>query len=253
MNDRTTGMSAFSLVVAALVATNTLSGAAPPSFKVRVDISRAPKAKPYVKQTKELIAEWYPKINAILFGEDYPLALQEVQVIFEPKSFVAIGSHRVEVPAYEEEDVPRSIGRIHVNLSYLERVKYPYAATLIHELTHVNQQYKNYPEWLNEGMADYVRHKYFERDIEAKLLPLDGYKFDGKQMDQVKFRKQGYSLGYTIAAPFLFWLEQRKDPGLIVPLNRALRDGRYSPALFQQRCGASLDALWSEFIAQSPQ
>jgi hypothetical protein len=124
---------------------------------------------------------------------------------------------------------------------------------LIHELTHVNQQYKNYPEWLNEGMADYVRHKYFERDIEAKLLPLDGYHFDGKQMDQAKFRKEGYLLGYIIAAPFLFWLEERKDPGLIIALNHALRDGRYSPAIFQQRCGASLDALWSEFIAQSPQ
>ena len=153
----------------------------------------------------------------------------------------------------DREDIPRSIGRIHVNFSYLERVKYPYSATLIHELTHVNQQYKNYPEWLNEGMADYVRHKYFERDIEAKLLPLDGYHFDGKQMDQAKFRKEGYLLGYTIAAPFLFWLEERKDPGLIIALNHALRDGRYSPAIFQQRCGSSLDALWSEFIAQSPQ
>jgi hypothetical protein len=200
-----------------------------------------------------LVTEWYPIINAILFGKDYPLALKEVQVIFEPKSFVVIGSDRVEVPAHEEEDIPRSIGRIHINFSYLERVKYPYAATLIHELTHVNQQYKNYPEWLNEGMADFVRHKYFERDIEAKLLPLHGYQFDGKQMDQAKFRKQGYLLGYIGAPPFLFWLEQRKDSGLIIALNRALRDGRYSPDIFQQRCGASLDALWSEFIAQSPQ
>jgi hypothetical protein len=120
-------------------------------------------------------------------------------------------------------------------------------------LTHVNQQYKNPPEWLNEGMADYVRHKYFERDLETKLLPLSGYRFDGKQMDHAKFRKEGYLLGYTYAAPFLFWLEQKKDPGMIVALNHALRDGRYSPAIFQKRCGASLDALWSDFVAQSPQ
>ncbi len=253
MNDTNTRTSAFFLAFAALVATSTLSSAAPLSFKVRVDISRVPNARPYVKQTKELITEWYPKINSILFGEDYPLALKEVPIIFEPKSFVVIGSDRVEVPAHEEEDIPRSIGRIHVNFSYLERVKYPYAATLIHELTHVNQQYKNYPEWLNEGIADYVRHKYFECDIEATPLPLGGYKFDGKQMDQAKFRTEGYRLGYTIAAPFLFWLEQRKDPRLVIALNHALRDGRYSPGIFQQRCGASLDALWSEFIAQSPQ
>ena len=114
-------------------------------------------------------------INAVLFGKDSPLALSEVQVIFEPKSDVVFGSDRVEVPAHEEEDIPRSIGRIHVNFSYLERVKYPHPATLIHEWSHVNRQ---------------------------------------------------YVLGYTIAASFLFWQEW-KDPGLIVELNRALRDCRY--------------------------
>ena len=70
-------------------------------------------------------------------------------------------------------------------------------------------------------------------------------------MDQAKFRKQGYLLGYTIASPFLFWMEER-NPGLIVALNHALRDGRYSPDMFPQRCGASLDELWSAFLAQSP-
>jgi hypothetical protein len=236
-----------------LFAVSAIWGAQPTAFQVRVDISQVPEAKSRVEPTKQLITEWYPKINAILFGKDYPLPLNEVQVVFEPKIERGSGADRIELPAHEDEDVTRSIGKIHINFSYLERVQYPYLATLIHELTHVAQQYKNAPEWLNEGIADYVRHKYFERDIEAKLLPLHGYQFDGQQMDQAKFRKEGYVLGYTIAAPFLFWLEQRKDSGLIVALNRALRDGRYSPAIFQQRCGASLEALWSEFIAQSPQ
>jgi hypothetical protein len=245
-------MRPLSGVVAALLATSALWSTEPATFTVSVDVSQVPEARPYVEQSRELVTEWYPKINAILFGEDYPLPLKEVQVIFEPKSFVGSGADRIEVPAHEEEDIPRSIARIHINFSYLERVRYPYRATLIHELTHVNQQHKNYPEWLNEGMADYVRHKYFERDIEPNLQPLDGYYAGGKQMDQVKLRKEGYLLGYTIAAPFLFWLEKQKDPSLIVAVNRALRDGRYSPGIFQQRCGAPLDALWSEFIAQSP-
>ena len=238
------------LLATTLLAVSAVGGTQPAHFEVRVDVSQVPNAKPYVKPTRKLITEWYPKINAILFGKDYSLPLNKVQVIFEPKSYVVFGSDRVEVPAHEEEDIPRSIGRIHVNFSHLEREKNRYPALLIHELIHVNQQYRNYPEWLNEGMADYVLHKYFVRDIEAKLLPLDGYQFGGKQADQSKIRKEGYVFGYTIAAPFLFWLEQRKDPGLIVPLNRALRDGRYSPAIFQQRCGATLEALWSEFIAQ---
>jgi len=239
------------LLVATLFAASGVGGGRPEYFEVRVDVSQVPDAKPYVKPTRKLITEWYPKINAILFGKDYPLPLRKVQVIFEPKIYVGSGADRIEVPAHEEEDIPRSIGRIHINYSYLERVKYPYLATLIHELAHVNEQYPNCPEWLNEGMADYVRHKYFERDIEPKLLPIDGYHFDEKQMAQ--FRKEGYLAGYTIAAPFLFWLEWRKDPGLIVALSHALRDDRYSPGIFTARCGAPLDALWREFISQSAQ
>jgi len=68
-----------------------------------------------------------------------------------------------------------------------------------------------------------------------------------------RFRQEGYLAGYTIAAPFLFWLELRKDPGLIVALSHALRDGSYSPGIFTERCGAPLDALWREFILQSAQ
>ena len=35
------------------------------------------------------------------------------------------------------------------------------------------------PGWLVEGMADYVRHRYFEKDIRPKLLELDGDGDDG--------------------------------------------------------------------------
>jgi hypothetical protein len=239
------------LLATTLLAASAVGGTPPAHFEVRVDISQVPNAKPYVKPTRKLITEWYPKINAILFGKDYPLPLNKVQIIFEPKSYIGSGADRTELPAHEDEDIPQSVGRIHINFSYLEREKFPYLATLVHELTHVNEQYPNSPEWLNEGIADYVRHKYFERDIEPKLPPIDGYHFNAKQMDQ--FRKEGYLVGYTIAAQFLFWLEQRKDPGLIVALSSALRDDSYSPGIFRERCGAPLDALWSEFISQSKQ
>ena len=50
---------------------------------------------------------------------------------------------------------------------------------------------------------------------------------------------------------FLYWLEVRKDKDIVPALNRVLRDGRYSAKLFQEKCGAPLDALWREFVAQS--
>ena len=109
----------------------------------------------------------------------------------------------VRFQPHEEEDIPKSVGRIHVNFSYLERVKHPYLATLIHERTHVNEQYKGCPDWLNEGIADYIRHEYFERDIEPKL-PSIGAK------DMERFRNEGYPAGYTNAGNFLFGLISMK-------------------------------------------
>jgi hypothetical protein len=60
-----------------------------------------------------------------------------------------------------------------------------------------------------------------------------------------------YFDGYTATSAFLFWLEARKDKGIVPALNRALRDKQYSAEMFQQHCRASLDALWKEFLAQS--
>ena len=227
------------------------SGGHPGQFTVHVDVSQVPDAKPYAKPTRELITEWYPKINGILFGRARELPLKTVIVIFEPTTYAGSGVNRSEIPAREDEDIPRSVGRIHINFSYLERVKYPYPATLIHELTHVNEQYKNCPEWLNEGIADYIRHKYFERDIEPKLPAIEAYGIGAKEMD--RFRKEGYLAGYTIAGNFLFWMELKKDSGLIMALSGALRDGAYSPDIFMKRCGAPLSALWREFISATEQ
>jgi len=239
------------LLAATLFAPIVASGGHPAHFTVHVDVSQVPGAKPYVKPTRELITEWYPKINAILFGRGIELPLKTVIVIFEPTSYAGSGANHSEIPAHEEEDLTKSVGRIHVDFSYLERAKYPYLATLIHELTHVNEQYKNPPEWLNEGIADYIRHKYFEHDIEPKLPSIEDYGIGAKDMD--RFRKEGYLAGYTIAGNFLFWLELRKDSGVIIALSRALRDGAYSPDIFMKRCGAPLNELWREFISATQQ
>jgi hypothetical protein len=226
---------------ATLLATGAL-WSAEPAFQVRVDVSKAPNATPYVQPVKALCEEWYPKINAILFGDTYALPFRQVQVIFVMKLQKGDGAESIEAGGFADENT------IRVNFPYLARMSDDYRAMLIHELTHVTQNYKEAPGtgWLLEGIADYVRHRYFERDIEPKLRELDGY-----TVDQVKLRKQGYRFGYTIASPFLFWLETRKDKDLLIRLNTALREGNYSPDIFQQYCGAPLDELWQEFISQS--
>jgi hypothetical protein len=86
------------LLAATLLAASAVGGAQPARFGVRVDVSQVPNARPYVKPTRELITEWYPKINAILFGKDYSLPLNKVQVIFEPKSYQLLPTRTREGP-----------------------------------------------------------------------------------------------------------------------------------------------------------
>lgn len=242
------------LLVAMLFAIGGMAGAS--RVEVRVNTSKTPNAAPYTGPVTALIQEWYPKINAILFGEGAPLRFTQIKVLFEPK--IEMGSDLTEVPAYASGNA------IHVNFQYLGQMPDDYRAMLIHELTHVNQQYKEVPEgagWLMEGIADYIRHKYFEKDIEAKLRldsggHLKGYSPDAPflfslEMGKARLDDKGYLLSYTVASAFLFWLEERKDKSIVPVLNVDLSKGRYSEKLFQERCGRPLDALWQEFLEQS--
>jgi Peptidase of plants and bacteria len=240
------------LLLLALVLAPGLRGADPAAFQVRIDVRDA-KGKPFAGPSQALCQEWYPKIHASLFGAGYPLPFPEVKVVLESSIAEGIWPFRTVIPAYTERNI------IHVNSEYVSELHQQdpddYAGMLIHELTHVDQHYGNTGDagWLVEGIADYVRHKYFAKDIEP-LLHLDAKgNLQGFELDRNKgsFAEHGYLAGYTVTGAFLYWLEQRKDKDIVPMLNRALREGRYSARLFQQRCGAPLDALWREFVAQS--
>jgi hypothetical protein len=222
------------------------------AFQVRIEV-QDPRGKEFSDQSATLCREWYPRINAALFGEGYPLPFQEVKVIFESSIAQGVWPFRTVIPAYTDRNT------IHINCAYSSELRKTdpadYGGMLIHELTHVNQHYGDTGNagWLVEGIADYVRHKCFEKDIEPRLHldakgNLQGFESDRNKSD---FATQGYLAGYTVTGAFLFWLEVRKDKDIVPVLNRALREDRYSARLFQQRCGSPLEALWREFVAQS--
>ncbi|QGL69123.1 hypothetical protein [Stenotrophomonas maltophilia] len=43
------------------------------------------------------------------------------------------------------------------------------------------------------------------------------------------------------------WLAEAEYPGLVLALDKALRDGRYTPALWQKHTGKALPALWTQY------
>ena len=236
------------------------------SFHVLTDISKSPDAAPYAESAKALCQEWYPKINAVLYGKDHPLPFAELQILFAGTVVAANGSEQKEVPAASNGN-KIWVSSNHCNSYYPQSnpVRWPrgFQAMMIHELTHVNQAYGEYPisaSWVNEGIADYVRHKYFEKDLEPKLRldtagNLTGYSAEDNQlfnleMTRAKLDQKGYLQSYLVAAAFFLWLEERKDKDIIRKLNLAMHEGRYSDGLFRQYFGSSLDALWQEFFLQ---
>ena len=191
-----------------------------PKFVIETDVTKAPECQAFAARAKSLCEEWYPKINEILFSKDRLLPAAKVKLIFEPMKGVAHTSNAV----------------IHISAEWVTKKKPDDFGMVIHELTHVVQDYQNKVKgadgWLTEGIADYIRHKYFEKDIEKLRINPD---------------KSSYRQGYTTAAAFLNWLETNKGPDLVHKLNAGLHDGTYSSVMFEKNGGASLDDLWKAF------
>ncbi len=223
-----------------------------PSFRVFLDVTDAPEVGTDAVKASALVKEWYPKINGFLFDHAHPLPFNLVVLSFEPNPAIK------NAPAFAMGNV------IHVNSNYIQHMPDDFRALMVHELTHINQHYpskKPDSVWIIEGIADYVRHKYYEKDIQLTLRmnskgQLTGYSsaeplFYNLQSAGTSLDDRGYLQQYTVAATFLYWLEARKDPDIIHHLNTALSQDQYKPDLFRILCGRPLDDLWGEFVTES--
>jgi hypothetical protein len=182
-----------------------------------VDCTKAPECGAFAAKSKALVEEWYPRINEILFGKGRPLPASEVILVFEPMKGVAHTSGN----------------KIHISAEWVTKKAPEDYGMVAHELTHVVQDYKGKGDWwLTEGIADYIRDRYYEPGARSLRINPDG---------------GNYQKGYRVAAAFLIWLEQVKNKELVRKLNIASHDGTYRPELFKELCGADLDALWKEF------
>lgn len=214
----------LSLFVSLLAACWCGMASAQQTFTITVDYSQAPQCQAFAEKSKTLVEEWYPKLNSILFGENHPLPYPAVKLVFKPMKGVA-GTANNEITISEEwvtKKAPDDYGMV------------------IHELTHVVQNYKGKGDWwLTEGIADYTRDRHFE---------------PGKRTHRIDRVKHSYKQGYGVAAAFLIWLEETKtkDKELVRKLNTASHDGTYSPAKFKELCGADAETLWKEFLTTQP-
>jgi hypothetical protein len=130
-------------------------------------------------------------------------------------------------------------GRVDYNPKWLR--EHPEDIDVVtHEVMHIVQAYPNdsAPGWLTEGIADYARYVYGVNNARGSWQ-LPDYKAG-----------QRYTDSYRIMARFLVWLDQHGYPRLVNRLDAAARTRTYTPAIWQQQTGKTLDALWADYAAQ---
>jgi hypothetical protein len=114
-----------------------------------------------------------------------------------------------------------------------------------HECMHLVQGY-GYgagPVWLTEGIADFIRYKYGVDNIGSKwALP----EFTTKQ------NEKKYENSYRVTARFFEWMDQKVKPGMIVAIDKELRNHNYNKDTWVKLSGKTIDELWDDY-AKNPE
>jgi hypothetical protein len=268
-------------VFAVLSATLATPQAAGPTFDIAVDSAGAPQFAAYGERAQVLCREWYPKIDALLFGPDHQPLHRKITIVIDPAPMKAVRlGERTGLEIASSSD-----GVIRLHAEWLANDPADFDRVVVHELTHVNEDnhalriarcdgLRAIPcffrirfsrpnhgmEWVSEALCDYVAYAAFEKTLEPRLR-LDGkgvpagydatlpYLADLERA-KVSVARRGYLHSYTVGASFLMWLARTKDEDIVRKLNVAMTGGRCSPELLRKHAGAPLDDLWREFVGQ---
>ena len=187
--------------------------------RIVVEAHETPDLAAWATRAGQLCAEWYPKLHTLLASEGFTPPDQVTLRFRADMKGVAAASGNV----------------INFSAAYVRGHTNDWGM-VIHELTHVVQSYPpGGPGWLVEGIADYVRLTHFEpRAPRPRLNP-----------DQASYRD-----AYKTTAMFLEWAEHKHDAKLVSKLNAACRQRKYSPELWKEATGKTLDDLWADFAAE---
>jgi hypothetical protein len=193
---------------------------------INLDITAAPELTNWTRnQLAPVLAEWYPKIVAMLPSEGFA-APTHFTVTIRDMGGVAYTSG-TEIVVSKDWIKSQMNGQA--------------VGSLVHEMVHVVQQYHDVaaPGWLVEGMADYVRWFKFEPQSH------------GADLVWIRQQEKGFSPhfndSYRITANFLNWVAEKYDKGIVCELNAALREGKYNDALWTQYTGKTAPQLGEEW------
>jgi hypothetical protein len=196
-------------------------------FAWTLDVSKSPDLKEWAEtQLKPAVDKWYP-IWVDCLASDGFTAPKKFKITIKPMGGVAATSDaEIEV---SERWIKGQIKKPEWNEAI---------GSVIHELVHVVQQYggNRNPGWMVEGVADYFRWFHYE--------PIAHHpKLSARRAARAK-----YSDSYQTTAAFLEYVARNHDHEFVVKMNAAMRQGRYSPDLWTEFTGMTVQDLWSEYV-----
>lgn len=183
------------------------------------DISQAPDLAVWAQTAERQMESFWPDTAALLYTDGF-ITPNMVNVVYRTGPGVT--------------DVAATGGGVMTVNTKWARAHPEDTGLTVHETAHVIQSIPSYnPVWLIEGIADYIRWVKFEpQNFQWGL----------------NIQKSTFHDSYRTSAAFLAWCELHYDSKMVTKLNRDIRFGTYSNALFQKYCGKDADALWSEFL-----
>ena len=191
-------------------------------FKYPVEIftnsDDAPEMKDWLEKCAKTCERQYPMLNEELKGEGFkPRTVITMTLKNDYQGVAATGGSRI-------------VGAVKYFKSHQADV-----GAMVHETTHVVQSYRGRgnPGWLVEGLCDWVR---FFRYEPGKIGPINA-------------NRAHYNGSYRVTAAFLNYLVENYDKEIIRKLNTMMREGKFTPDVWQNLTGKTAEELDEEWRA----
>ncbi|CAG7833688.1 unnamed protein product, partial [Allacma fusca] len=187
------------------------------AIQIDINYSADPSLKNFADKVHSTLIQWYPTLEAKLKSPT-----------FKPIEYVSITfDSNYNGVAYAAGN--RIVGSVKYYRDHQDDV-----GSMVHELVHVIQGYKNGPGWVVEGIADYVRYFIFEPNRKP-----------GKPGSNNK-----YTDGYGVTAWFLDYIVRTNNftPDFVYWLNKDCREGTYNDYIWEKLLKKTVDQLWNEMM-----
>lgn len=200
-----------------------LAAAPAKNYEIVIDSSETPELKDWIEtKLRPTLEKWYPIIVESLPSEGFT-APDKFTVTFKKDMRGVADTSGTRVRCARDWFQKNLDGEA--------------AGAVVHELVHVAQQYRSRtnPGWLVEGVADYIR--WFQYEPESKR----------PHPNPARAR---YTDSYRTTGAFLDFLIRKRDKDLVKKLNAVMRQGKYTPEVWKEHTGKTVDELWAEYVEE---